>query len=98
MGGATLPPLPARAIRAMAVRFAEVPPGEVVGLTSLDEIKALPGVVTWATAVGIGDTVGEPHSSWDRVGMAMTCAPTPGEAMRLAQDAVERLAIKVTPS
>jgi biotin carboxylase len=93
MRGGEPPSMEVPAAQAAAVRFAQVPPGEVVSVAGLDAARAIPGVVGASVTVAAGGTVHELRSSWDRVGSAMACAPTPGEAMRLAEKAIEQVHI-----
>jgi len=98
MRGEEPPPLPESATRAAAVRFAQVPAGEVLSVTGLEAARAIGGVVRCSLTVGPGDTVSELRSSWDRVGSAMACASTPGEAMVLAEKAMEQVQVVTTGS
>jgi biotin carboxylase len=98
MKGEPLPrPLPRRAELGAAVRFLHVEAGEVLSIDGLDEARAVPGVTSCDVSVQPGDHVRELHSSWDRVGSAIACAPTAAEAMRRAQDALDRVQVKVAP-
>ncbi|GAA3437030.1 ATP-grasp domain-containing protein [Kutzneria kofuensis] len=93
MRGLEPPPLPRTAPQAAAVRFMQVPPGEIVSIDGLDAARAIPGVVSVGLGPGVGDTVRELRSSWDRVGSAMVLAPTAGEAVRLAEKAIDQVHI-----
>jgi biotin carboxylase len=98
MRGDELPPLPERAEGSAAVRFLQVEPGEVLAVDGVAAAKALPGVVSCSVSVEPGGTVRELRSSWDRVGSVMTCAPSAGEAMRLAEKAIEQIRVEVVPT
>jgi biotin carboxylase len=95
MRGDELPPLPERAEGAVAVRFLQVEPGEVTAVEGVEAAKALPGVVSCSVTVAPGGTVRELRSSWDRVGSVMACAASPGEAMQLAEKAIEQVRVEV---
>jgi biotin carboxylase len=95
MCGHEVPQLPSKAVQAAAVRYAQVSPGDVLGIDGLAAAAAIPGVASCSVTVGIGDTVGELRSSWDRVGSAIAVAATPGEAARLAEKAIEQLTVVV---
>ena len=96
MRGLEPPPMPRTAPQAAAVRFMQASPGEIVSLDGLEDARALPGVVSVGIGPGVGDVVRELRSSWDRVGSAMVLAPTAGEAVRLAEKAIEQVHIVTT--
>ena len=96
MRGLEPPPLPRTAPQAAAVRFMQVPPGEIVSIDGLEEAREIPGVVSVGFIPGVGDVVPELRSSWDRPGSAMVLAPTAGEAVRLAEKAIDQVHIVTT--
>jgi len=96
MRGLEPPAMPRTAPQAAAVRFTQVPPGEIVSVDGLEEARELPGVVSFGLGIGVGATVRELRSSWDRVGSVMVLAPTAGEAVRLAEKAMDQVHIVVT--
>lgn len=96
MRGLEPPPMPRTAPQAAAVRFMQAAPGEILSIGGLDEARAIPGVVSCSIGPGVGDTVPELRSSWDRVGSAMVLAPTAGEAVRLAEKAIDQVHIVTT--
>ncbi|MBW4718018.1 ATP-grasp domain-containing protein [Saccharothrix obliqua] len=95
MRGDDLPPLPAKAERAAAVRFLQAEPGEVVSVAGVAEVEALPGVLHVALAAQPGEHVRELRSSWDRAGSVTVLADTPGEAAKLAERAAESIRLEV---
>jgi biotin carboxylase len=96
MRGLEPPVMPKVAPQAAAVRFMQVPPGEVVSLDGLDAAREMPGVVSFGIGVGVGDTLRELRSSWDRPGSVMVLAPTAGEAVRLAEKAIDQVRVVTT--
>ncbi|MGM1064107.1 ATP-grasp domain-containing protein [Saccharothrix sp. Mg75] len=94
MRGEEPPDLPTAAGRAAAVRFLQVEPGEVVSVSGVEEVEALPGVLH-VSAPGPGGVVRELRSSWDRAGSVMVVADTPGEAAKLGEAAAEKIAVEV---
>lgn len=95
MRGEQPPPLPQRAERGAAVRFLRVEPGEVTEVHGIDAAAAVPGVVHVSVALEPGDVVHPLRSSWDRAGSVTTCAGTPGDAVKAADDAVDQLRVVV---
>ncbi|MFI9380004.1 ATP-grasp domain-containing protein [Kutzneria sp. NPDC052558] len=96
MRGLEPPVLPTVAPQAAAVRFISVAPGEILSIDGLEEAKELPGVVSVGLAPGVGDVVPELRSSWDRPGSIMVLAPTAGEAVRLAEKAIDQVHVVTT--
>lgn len=95
MRGEEPPALPAGAERAASVRFLRAEPGRVVSVEGLDEVKALPGVLSASVSVAPGDSVGELRSSWDRAGSVTVVADTPAEAAALAEKAAAAIRVEV---
>ncbi|WP_327121843.1 ATP-grasp domain-containing protein [Streptomyces sp. NBC_01341] len=91
-------PLPRRARRAAAIRFLGAPAGVVASLDGLAAAYAVPGVMACGFLVEPGARTREPHHSLDRVGYSISCAATPGEAVRRAEEAIGRLRIGMRPS
>ncbi|WNV85221.1 ATP-grasp domain-containing protein [Umezawaea sp. Da 62-37] len=98
MRGDDVPALPTEAARTAVVCFNDAVPGTITAITDLDQIRALPGVVSSSKGVSVGDTVRELHSSWDRLALVMTCAPTAHEAVLLAEKAIGQLQIDTVRS
>jgi len=96
MRGLEPPAMPRTAPRAAAVRFMPALAGEIVSIDGLEAALALPGVVHCDVGPGVGDTVRELRSSWDRLGSAMVLAPTADEAVRLAEKAIDQVHIVTT--
>lgn len=88
MRGRTPPEFPKTAPHTAAVRFADAVSGEILRITGLEEANALPGVVRCSIGRSVGEVVPELRNSWHRIGSAMVLAPTPAEAMRLAEKAI----------
>ena len=95
MRGERPEPLPQRAEKAGSIRFVSCPPGVITAVDGVDEAAALPGVVRASVLAGVGYQVQEMRSSWDRIGSVMTVADTPGDAVKAAIDAVERIRVDV---
>ncbi|MFC9386529.1 ATP-grasp domain-containing protein [Streptomyces venezuelae] len=98
LGESAVGPFPDRAEQAVAIRFLSVDAGVVESVHGVEEAAALPGVVLCRVTVAPGDETREVRSSWDRVGVAMTVAPTAAEAGRLAEEALGLVEVKVRPS
>ncbi|MFC0548664.1 ATP-grasp domain-containing protein [Kutzneria chonburiensis] len=95
MRGLEPPEMPTVAPQAAAVRFMQVPPGEIISIDGLDAARELPGVVSFGMGPGVGDPVRELRSSWDRIGSVMVLAPTAAEAVELAEKAVDQVHVVV---
>lgn len=89
--------LPTTAQHGGAVWFLTVEPGEVVSVEGHDEAAAVPGVISCNVVVHAGDRTYELRSSWDRIAVASVKADTVPEALKLAQESMEKLAIRVVP-
>lgn len=89
--------LPTSAQFGGAVWFLTVEPGEVVSVEGHDEAAAVPGVISCNVVVHAGDRTHELRSSWDRIAVASVKADTVDEALKLAQESIGRLTIKVAP-
>lgn len=90
-------PAPATPAARGAVWFLHVDPGEVVSVDGVDEGRAVPGVITCDVVVHPGDRTHELRSSWDRIAIATAAAPTTAEALAAAQQAIDRITVKVRP-
>ncbi|MFI8007914.1 ATP-grasp domain-containing protein [Streptomyces sp. NPDC086010] len=86
-------PLRRRAGRAAAVRFTHARPGVVESVHGLERAYAVPDVIHCEVLVRPGSTVGTLRSSQDRSAYALSCAATPEEAVRRAEEAIGRLRI-----
>ncbi len=96
MRGLEPPAMPRTAPQAAAVRFLPDMSGEIVSIDGVEAALALPGVVHCDVGPGVGDTIRELRSSWDRLGMAMALAPTAAEAVQLAEKAIDQVHIVTT--
>ncbi|MEU4096159.1 ATP-grasp domain-containing protein [Streptomyces sp. NPDC026673] len=92
------PPLPRRAGRFAAVRFLHAGPGVVDTVGGLEEAYAVPDVIHCGFLVEPGTRVYELRHSMDCAAFAISCAATPDEAVRRAEEAVNRLRITMRPS
>ncbi|MFE9611847.1 ATP-grasp domain-containing protein [Streptomyces sp. NPDC006012] len=90
-------PLPRRARRAAAVRFTHAAPGVVESIDGLEQTYAVPDVIRCEVLVRPGSSVGPLRSSLDRSAFAISCAATPQEAVRRAEEAIGRLRITTRP-
>ncbi|MGW5049581.1 ATP-grasp domain-containing protein [Actinokineospora sp. NPDC004072] len=97
MRGERPDPLPTRARHTAAVRFLRLDPGEVTAVAGVEEAAAVPGVVRASLSVGVGDHVPELRSSWDRAGSVMALAATADDAVKAAEEALERIRVQVRP-
>jgi hypothetical protein len=90
-----MPPLTAapEARCAAATRFFVAPPGEIVAIEGVDEVRQHPGVVLLEMTVAVGDTVGPLRTSWDRCGQIVVTAPSTADAVALADDLAARIKI-----
>jgi biotin carboxylase len=89
--------IPQEAPAGAAVWFLHVEPGEVVSVEGVDEAEALPDVVTVVVGPKPGERVKELRSSWDRVALVIACSTDTAEALRRAQEAIDRITITVEP-
>ena len=67
------------------------PPGRIVVVAGLDEVRAYPNVVRARLRRQVGDVVPPLRSSEDRIGHVLVCAPTTSlrdEALEFARRAV----------
>ncbi|MEU2742359.1 ATP-grasp domain-containing protein [Streptomyces sp. NPDC007095] len=90
-------PLRRRAGQAAAIRFLYTGPGVIENVGGLAAAYAVPSVITCKVLVEPGAPVRELRSSLDRVAFAISCAATPGEAVRRAEEAIGRLEITTRP-
>ncbi|MFD9124132.1 ATP-grasp domain-containing protein [Kitasatospora sp. NPDC059571] len=98
MKGQPLPaPLNGTAGQAAAIRFVVADPGEIEAVSGVEEALAVPGVVSAAVSFKPGDRTYELRCSWDRIGSAIACGATPGEAVDRAREAVGLIEVKVRP-
>jgi biotin carboxylase len=88
--------VPQEAPAGAAVWFLHVEPGEVVSVDGVDEAEAVPDVVSVAVGAKPGDQVHELRSSWDRVALAIACSTDTAQALRRAQEAIDRITITVS--
>ncbi|MEU6343713.1 ATP-grasp domain-containing protein [Streptomyces sp. NPDC046977] len=96
--GRPLPqPLPRHPKRAAAVRFTHAAPGVVESVDGLAQAYAVPDVIHCEVLVRPGATVETLRSSQDRSAYALSCAATPAEAVRRAEEAIGRLRITTRP-
>ncbi|WP_052845101.1 ATP-grasp domain-containing protein [Streptomyces sp. NRRL S-31] len=96
-GDPRTPPLPRRARRSAAVRYAHATPGTVEHVGGVREAYAVPDVIRCEVLVRPGSRVGPLRSSLDRSAFALACAPTPAQAVRRAEEAVARLTVTTRP-
>ncbi|WP_326570163.1 ATP-grasp domain-containing protein [Actinacidiphila glaucinigra] len=92
------PSLPRRAGRFAAVRFLHAGPGVVESVGGLKEAYAVPDVIHCGFMVEPGTRTYELRHSMDCAAFAISCAATPDEAVRRAEEAVGRLRITMRPS
>ena len=97
MRGLTPPEFPTSAPQTAAVRFADAVSGEIISITGLDAANAMPGVVRCWIGPPVGEVVPELRNSWHRIGSAMVLAPTPAEAMQLAEKAMGQVHVVTRP-
>jgi biotin carboxylase len=97
-GETPTPPLPRRAGRSAAIRFLHAGPGVVESVGGLKEAYAVPDVIHCGFLVEPGTRVHELRLSMDCHAFAISCAATPGEAVRRAEEAIGRLRITMQPS
>lgn len=90
--------LPRRAAYGGAVWFLAAEAGEVLSVEGHDEAKAVPGVMTCDVVVHAGDRTNELRSSWDRIAVVSGKADTVDEALRLVQESINKITVKVGPA
>ncbi|HEY0641701.1 MAG TPA: ATP-grasp domain-containing protein [Pseudonocardiaceae bacterium] len=72
--------------------------GEVEEVSGVEEAREVPGVQVCFVAVQPGGHTRDLRNSYDRVAMVTTVADTPGEALANAQEAMDRITVKVRPT
>ena len=89
--------LPERAASAAAVRFLDIEPGIVQEVRGLDKARQATGVYAACVDYEVGAGFEGLASSWDRAGEVMVTAPTPAEALDLAEAAAALIEIDSRP-
>jgi biotin carboxylase len=86
--GGCVPPLPASARKASAIRFLRGSPGRVRTVEGVERARSEPGVVRASVSVAVGDEVSELRSSWDRIGEVVAIGANAAVAERRAEAAL----------
>lgn len=81
--------------KASAIRFLEVPEGEIVAIDGIKEAKSISGVKEIIFTKKVGEQVGSISSSCDRIASVITQASTPDEAISICEQAINKIKIKV---
>ncbi|MFJ1705014.1 ATP-grasp domain-containing protein [Kitasatospora sp. NPDC088346] len=89
--------LPPRAEGGAAVRFLAPGPGRVGEVRGVEQARRAEGVLMAQCSVPAGHRSTGLRTSWDRVGIVMTHAKSPAEALRLAESAAGLVRIELRP-
>lgn len=78
-----------------AIRFFDVPSGEITEISGVEKAKGIPGVKEIVFTKQVGDAVGKIGSSTDRVGYVIAQANTAEEAVVVCQKAMDCIQVSI---
>ncbi|MEY8410148.1 ATP-grasp domain-containing protein [Lachnospiraceae bacterium 62-26] len=81
--------------KASAIRFLEVNEGIIESISGVESAKQIPGVIRVSIDRKIGDKSVIIRSSLDRIGYVIAQADNPAEAIRICEEAIRKIVIKV---
>jgi Biotin carboxylase len=81
--------------KASAIRFLKSEQGSITSITGVERAKEIPGVIRIGFDRKVGDEAVEIKSSLDRVGYVIAQADTPDEAVKICEEAMKKISIKV---
>ncbi|HEX4833467.1 MAG TPA: ATP-grasp domain-containing protein [Trebonia sp.] len=91
------PRCPSEPVQAAVSWHGRAEPGLVAAIDGADEAAAIPGVRTCRVLVAPGQVIGPLRSSWDRAAVVTAYAPSPAQARRIAQDAINTIKVTTVP-
>ncbi len=80
--------------KASAIRFFNVPKGEIINITGLEDAKKIKGVKEIIFTKQIGDVVEDVTSSTDRVASVIAQADTPDEAISICEKVLKKVYVE----
>lgn len=81
--------------KASAIRFLKSEEGSITSITGVEEAGEIPGVIRIGFDRKVGDQAVEIKSSLDRVGYVIAQADTPARAVKICEEAMKKISIKV---
>jgi len=89
------PDLTQKLHKGSAIRYFSVPCGVIRAIEGVEEARQVPGVQEITFVKQVGDTAGDIGSSTDRVGFVIAQADSAQEAVRVCEQAMERVHIEI---
>ncbi|TWG25017.1 MULTISPECIES: ATP-grasp domain-containing protein [Geobacillus] len=88
---------PPQPVAAASIQFISLPPGRVVEIEGVEQIRKQPFVSLVELSVKVNDEIKELRSSWDRVGCIICSGKNPKEAINRCEEMIQQLKIKTIP-
>ena len=89
------PDLEVKIKKGSAIRYFKAKTGEIENIIGIEEAEKIDGVQQISFVYDIGDKIKEIQNSTDRVGFVIAQASTPEQAIKICENVLEKIKIKV---